>query len=58
MVWNEAIKGNIPEHWTLGCLYDIADITMGQSPCGNSYNQESRGELFFKVVLILVLGFL
>ncbi len=48
MVWNEAIKGNIPEHWTLGCLYDIADITMGQSPCGNSYNQESRGELFFQ----------
>lgn len=48
MVWNEAIKGNIPEHWTLGCLYDIADITMGQSPCGNSYNQESRGEIFFQ----------
>lgn len=48
MVWNEALKMEIPELWNLGCLHDIADITMGQSPCGNSYNQENRGVVFFQ----------
>ena len=34
--------------WKEGTLSDIADITMGQSPSGSSYNEESIGTIFFQ----------
>ena len=34
--------------WNQGTLSDIADITMGQSPSGSSYNEKSIGTIFFQ----------
>lgn len=31
-----------------GTLSDIADITMGQSPSGSSYNEDGNGTIFFQ----------
>ena len=39
MVWNEKLKRDIPEGWNDGQLIDIANITMGQSPDGSTYNE-------------------
>lgn len=33
---------------TAGTLKDIADITMGQSPGGSSYNEDGNGEVFYQ----------
>lgn len=33
---------------TLGALKDIAEITMGQSPSGFSYNEDGIGEVFYQ----------
>ena len=33
---------------TVGTLKDIADITMGQSPSGSSYNEDGNGEVFYQ----------
>jgi type I restriction enzyme S subunit len=48
MVWNEKLKKQIPITWTDGTLEDIAQITMGQSPEGSSYNEDEEGTLFFQ----------
>jgi len=48
MVWNEELKREIPEGWEDGELKDIANITMGQSPLGESYNDEGKGMIFFQ----------
>ena len=48
MMWNNKAKKNIPQHWTVGVLSDCADITMGQSPDGASYNVDRNGILFFQ----------
>lgn len=48
MVWNEELKRQIPEGWEDGELIDIANITMGQSPPGESYNEEGEGMIFFQ----------
>ena len=34
--------------WNSGTLSDIAEITMGQSPSGNSYNEDGQGTVFFQ----------
>ena len=34
--------------WVEGSLCDIADITMGQSPSGSSYNENGIGTIFFQ----------
>ena len=47
-MWNNKAKKNIPQHWTVGVLSDCADITMGQSPDGASYNVDRNGILFFQ----------
>lgn len=39
---------NPSEQWTEGILSDIADITMGQSPKGDTYNEEGVGTVFFQ----------
>lgn len=41
------IASSSPE-WTQGTLSDIADITMGQSPSGSSYNEDGIGTVFYQ----------
>lgn len=48
MVWNEELKREIPEGWDVGELKDIANITMGQSPPGESYNEDGDGMVFYQ----------
>lgn len=48
MVWNEELKREIPEGWKSGTLSEIANITMGQSPPGESYNENNEGVVFYQ----------
>jgi type I restriction enzyme S subunit len=48
MVWCEELKREIPEEWDVGELKDIANITMGQSPAGESYNEDGNGMVFYQ----------
>jgi len=48
MVWNKMLKREIPKQWEDGELSDIANITMGQSPPGESYNDVGEGTIFFQ----------
>ena len=36
------------DSWISGVLSDIATITMGQSPKGDTYNEEANGTVFFQ----------
>ena len=38
----------INESWPQGLLSDIATITMGQSPKGDTYNEDGNGTVFFQ----------
>ena len=40
--------GMIPKGWRVGMLSEIADITMGTSPSGTSYNTEGQGDVFYQ----------
>ena len=40
--------GMVPEGWKVGTLADIAEITMGQSPAGNSLNENREGMIFYQ----------
>ena len=44
----EPFGGEMPEDWAIGKLSDIADITMGQSPDGKSYNENGDGVVFYQ----------
>lgn len=48
MVYNDALKREIPEGWSDKTLSQIANITMGQSPAGSSYNEEGTGTIFYQ----------
>ena len=48
MVWNESLKRYIPEAWSNGTFSEIANITMGQSPDGSSYNENGNGSIFYQ----------
>lgn len=48
MVYNSVLKREIPEGWHNKNLSDIANITMGQSPNGESYNENGDGVIFFQ----------
>ena len=48
MVHNTTLNRPIPAGWNAVELQDIAQITMGQSPPGESYNDHAEGELFFQ----------
>ena len=48
MIYNHALKMDIPLGWSVGTLSDIANITMGQSPEGESYNENGNGIEFFQ----------
>ena len=40
--------GEIPKEWEIGALYDLAEITMGQSPPGRTYNDDGIGLPFYQ----------
>ncbi len=46
--YQQMFVDNPSSEWKEGTLSDIADITMGQSPSGSSYNEESIGTIFFQ----------
>ena len=48
MVWNDQLKREIPKGWCSGKLSNIANITMGQSPDGESYNENGDGTVFYQ----------
>lgn len=48
MVWNEELNREIPEGWCAGKLTDLANIVMGQSPSGDSYNESGEGVAFYQ----------
>ncbi len=41
-------KENLPEGWRMGKLSEIANITMGQSPDGETYNLNGEGMIFYQ----------
>ena len=44
----ESELGMIPKGWRVGILKEIADIIMGTSPSGSSYNTEGIGDVFYQ----------
>lgn len=48
MEWNDELKMELPKGWTKGKLSEVANITMGQSPEGSSYNEDGEGMVFFQ----------
>ena len=48
MVYHPELKREIPEGWGVEKLENIANITMGQSPKGSSYNEAGEGIMFFQ----------
>lgn len=48
MVYNPELKREIPEGWGVEKLENVANITMGQSPKGSSYNETGEGIMFFQ----------
>ena len=48
MVYSKELKREIPAGWEVKELHQIANITMGQSPEGSSYNEEGKGIVFFQ----------
>ena len=47
-IYQQMFIDNASSDWTEGTLSDIADITMGQSPSGSSYNEKGNGTIFFQ----------
>lgn len=39
---------NCSSDWTEGTLSDVAEITMGQSPKGDTYNEDGNGTVFYQ----------
>ena len=44
----ESELGMIPKGWRVGKLNEVADITMGTSPSGTSYNTDGEGDVFYQ----------
>ncbi len=44
----ESEMGMIPKGWRVGALSEIANITMGTSPSGSSYNVTGEGDVFYQ----------
>src|SRR6185437_15207677 len=40
--------GEVPKGWTVGCVDDEFDLTMGQSPPGSTYNDVAKGLPFYQ----------
>ena len=47
-LWRKMFVEEADPAWKKGKLGDEMDITMGQSPPGNTYNEENQGMLFFQ----------
>ena len=47
-IYTHMIIHKADESWIAGLLSDIASITMGQSPKGNTYNENGEGTVFFQ----------
>ena len=47
-IYQRMFINNASSDWVKGALSDIADITMGQSPSGSSYNEDGNGTIFFQ----------
>ena len=47
-IYQQMFIDNARSNWAEGTLSDIADITMGQSPNGSSYNEDGTGTIFFQ----------
>ncbi|MFN8152804.1 MAG: restriction endonuclease subunit S [Bacteroidia bacterium] len=45
---DEIDSENLPEGWIVSKLSDIATIIMGQSPEGETYNNEGKGMIFYQ----------
>lgn len=39
---------NLPDGWRMGTLGEMAEITMGQSPDGSTYNEKGEGVIFYQ----------
>jgi len=48
LVWNKSLNKEIPSNWHDGELHEIANIKMGQSPPGESFNNCGDGMIFFQ----------
>lgn len=48
MVWNKELKRELPEGWRVADLKEIASITMGTSPKGDSINTDGKGIVFYQ----------
>ena len=48
MVWSEQLKREVPRGWEVVTLFSVAEIVMGQSPPGETFNEDGRGTLFFQ----------
>lgn len=47
-IYENMILKNADDSWPAGVLSDIANITMGQSPKGDTYNEDGNGTVFFQ----------
>lgn len=47
-LYSDMVLQNPSEQWADGVLSDIADIIMGQSPKGDTYNEDGIGTVFFQ----------
>ena len=47
-IYQKMFVENASSDWKEGSLSDVADITMGQSPSGSSYNEDGIGTTFFQ----------
>ena len=47
-IYQQMFIDNPDSNWEAGTLSDIANITMGQSPSGSSYNENGNGTIFFQ----------
>lgn len=47
-IYQQMFIDNASSDWAEGTLSNIADITMGQSPSGSSYNEDGNGTIFFQ----------
>lgn len=46
--YKKKVIDDADSRWTTGRLSDIADITMGQSPKGDTYNETGEGMVFYQ----------
>lgn len=48
MEWNETLSREIPAGWEVIQLRDFAEVTQGNSPSGNTLNEEKKGIVFYQ----------